>query len=205
MKKQILYYVFNGFNEWECGEAAAAILTDDGFRLRTISIDKEKITSAGGMKIVPDLDFRVETDLSDIDPMTTAMIILPGGVAWEDKQNRDIMPLISHCASHRIPIAASGAAVIALADLGMLNDLSHTSDHIEYLRAFSPVYDGEKFFRTDLCVGDQHLITCRSDASRVLSEMIIDRLHLGNMGQLSAPMQHSQRPYPAPTAVASIF
>ena len=174
MKTHIIFFVFNEFDEASCASALAEVrAVYDDMIIRVLAIDLAPVISKGGLTIMPELDFQPEHDLDDIDPLTTALLLLPDGTAWEDKRNRQIEPLIRHCLYHRIPVAAVGAATIALADLGILNRVKHTSDHPEYLKCFSPVYDGEKLFSNERCTFDAHVVTASSQAGTEFCDHVL--------------------------------
>lgn len=114
MKKTILLFVFDGFADWSTSYAMAEIMKMSAYRIKTIALDKTILTTAGGLTVFPDLDFRPEIDLVDIDAMTTALVILPGGDAWRGNRNTKILLLIDHCLHHQIPIAGIGSAAHVL-------------------------------------------------------------------------------------------
>ena len=131
MKKKTVYlFVFDGFADWEAAYALVGINLSKAFTIKTIAIDKTHKKSMGGVSIFPDLDFLPETDLCDIDQSNTAMLILPGGSAWEQKTNQSIAPLVLHCAEHGIPVAAICGATVFLADLGLLDAIDPQLPHV---------------------------------------------------------------------------
>src|SRR5690349_12525864 len=104
--KHCYVFLFEGFSDWEISYASVGIRKSRNFQLKTIAMSMDPITSMGGLKVVPDIDFHEETDLADIDASNTAMLILPGGDAWEQRKNDAITPLVAHCLLHGIPVAA---------------------------------------------------------------------------------------------------
>src|SRR5258708_17847789 len=144
-KKTVLFFVFEGMADWEASHALVGINKSDAFRVRTIAICKSPIKTMGGLTVCPDLDFFPEIDLQDLDALNTAMLILPGGNAWEEKKNQQVSRLVTHCADHQIPIAAICGATYFLADLGLLDEVEHTSNDLNYLQGISPDYQGSNF------------------------------------------------------------
>jgi putative intracellular protease/amidase len=183
MKKRILYFVFDGLADWEASYALTGIEKSGMYSMKTIGFDKEIKRTMGGMSIVPDLDF-IPADLGDIDFNNTAMLILPGGSAWEQKLNWQIVPLVEHCVQENIPVAAICGATIVLADLGFLENIEHTSNDIRYLEAFSPLYQGHALYQYQPCVNAGTLITASGTAALEFADEIFERLGIKNNSQL---------------------
>lgn len=120
-RKTVYLFVFEGYADWDCAYATVGIRKSMEYDLKTIAMRKDPITSMGGINTMPDVDFRPEVDLADIDSGNTAMLILPGGTAWEERANEAITPLVTHCLLNGIPVAAICGATLFLADLGILD------------------------------------------------------------------------------------
>ena len=158
-KKTVLFFVFDGMADWEASYALVGINKSDAYQIKTIAIDKSPKTSMGGISIWPDLDFIPKADLSDLDTSNTAMLILPGGDAWEERKNRAIAELVTHCVGNHIPVAAICGATLFLADLGMLDQIEHTSNDLDYMKALVPDYRGSHLYRNEAAVTDHGVIT----------------------------------------------
>jgi putative intracellular protease/amidase len=163
--KDCYLFLFDGFSDWEISYATVGISKSRGFRIKTISFNLEPVTSMGGLTVVPDTDFRPASDLPDIDATNTAMLILPGGAAWEHRRNEAITPLIAHCLLNGIPVAAICGATVFLADAGLLNRTPHTSNDVNYLQAMSRTYAGQALYRSEQAVNAGGLITAGATAS----------------------------------------
>ncbi len=87
MKKTILLFVFNGFADWQISYAMAGIVKSNAYHVKTIALERDSVTTLSGMCVFPDLDFRPDVDLHDIESENTAMIILPGGTVWERNED----------------------------------------------------------------------------------------------------------------------
>ena len=179
MKKKTVYlFVFDGFADWEPAYALVGINKSKAYTIKTIAIDKTHKKSMGGVSILPDLDFFPDTDLKDIDQSNTAMLILPGGAAWEEKINRSISPLVFHCAENGIPVAAICGATVFLADLGLLDDLDHTSNDLGYLGTYSTRYQGHTFYQYRPAVASEGVITAGGAAAVEFAAAIFDTLKI---------------------------
>jgi len=192
-KKTVLLFVFDGFADWEPSYALVGINKSTVYRIKTIAIDKKPVKSMGGISILPDLDFLPKIDLKDIDPYNTAMLILPGGVAWEEKTNGAIAPLVIHCIENGIPVAAICGATVFLADLGVLNALDHTSNDPGYLQAFSSQYQGEAFYQYRPAVSCRQVITANGTAAAEFAAAIFDALKISDQEAVSSWFQYFEK------------
>ena len=84
MKQQTVdVYVFDTLSDWESGYALAGIndpqfqAQPGRYRVRTVALKLAPIATIGGIRIVPDLT------LDELSPSDSAMLILPGGVTWD--------------------------------------------------------------------------------------------------------------------------
>jgi putative intracellular protease/amidase len=179
LKKKTCYvFVFDGFSDWELAYASVGINKSKNYQLRTIGISRDPVTSMGGITVVPDLDFLPWTDLADIDRSTTAMLILPGGAAWEERTNEAITPLLAHCLLQGIPVAAICGATLFLADQGILNRTPHTSNDVLYLEAMCPMYKGRSHYQAEPVVATDSIITAGGSAPVEFAREIFARLDI---------------------------
>ena len=193
MKKKTVYlFVFDGFADWEPAYALVGINKSEAYAVKTIAIDKSPVRSMGGVSIFPDLDFLPDTDLKDIDPSNTAILILPGGGAWEEKTNQSIAPLVVHCIENGIPVAAICGATIFLADLGVLDTLDHTSNDLRYLQAFSSEYQGDSFYQYRPAVSGGQVITASGTAAIGFAQAIFEMLGIADHDQVKSWLHYFQ-------------
>ena len=194
MKKKTVYlFVFDGFADWEASYTLVGINISKAYTIKTIAIDKTPRKSMGGVSILPDLDFLPDTDLNDIDQSNTAMLILPGGSAWEQKTNQSIAPLVLHCVENGIPVAAICGATIFLADLGLLDDSDHTSNDLGYLEAFSTRYQGQTFCQHRPAVACRGVITGSGAAAVEFAAAIFDTLKVSTYEAVRSWFQYFER------------
>jgi putative intracellular protease/amidase len=163
-QKKCYVFLFDGFSDWEISYATVGIAKSNALQLKTIAFNLGPITSMGGLAVLPDEDFRPEADLPDIDSSNTAMLILPGGIAWEQRKNESISPLVAHCILHSIPVAAICGATVFLADAGLLNRTPHTSNDVSYLEWMSKAYSGRRYYQSEPAVNAGTLITAGATA-----------------------------------------
>jgi putative intracellular protease/amidase len=173
MKKSIVYvFIFDGYSDWEPSYAMAELNKSDEYQLLTVAPDKKAIRSVGGLTIIPDLSLN-ELDLSD-----AAMIILPGGTAWEEKKYREIIPVLDDYINQEGKIAAICSATTLLADMGVFDTIKHTSNAKFYLQHYVPSYQGGNNYVDDPAVTDKKFITATGTAPVDFAREIFNTLRL---------------------------
>lgn len=158
MQKRIFVFLFDGFSDWEIAYLTPGINQSELFELVYFSENANLLTSMGGLQIKP------TTSLHDITPEDIDMLILPGGTAWEKREITTIDELITSVLEKEKPIAAICAATTYLAQLGLLNDIKHTSNGLAYLKALVPGYLGEEHYQDAPAVTDKNIITANGTA-----------------------------------------
>ncbi|KAM3099829.1 DJ-1/PfpI family protein [Phormidesmis sp. 146-12] len=106
--------------DWETGFAIAGINNPDmqkhpgRYQVQTVGLNAEPITTIGGVTILPDIT------LAELEP--GAMLILPGGEAWDAGENSEILESAKALLAADIPVAAICGATVGLAHAGILDD-----------------------------------------------------------------------------------
>ena len=174
MKKKILIFLFDGFSDWEISYLAPELNKSEQFDLVYFSKDGNSVSSLGGLQINPNVS------LSDINVEYLDMLILPGGVAWEKGDNIVLSQFVKAVFEKGKPIAAICAATTYLGQLGLLNDLKHTSNDINYLKGIAAQYCGEDNYVNSPAVTDQNMITANGVAPIEFAREIFEKLELYN-------------------------
>ena len=156
-------YIFDGFAEQE-----VASLASGRIQIETFSASGKVVRGMGGLRIVPDYA------LSEADPDDFDILLLPHGHLWERGDNFDVFPLVM-AAFGKKPIVASGAGTLALADLGLLNDLPHTSCHPGYIDRYCQDYAGSIYYRSASCVDAGAVITLAGGQIEALAMAVISQ------------------------------
>lgn len=151
--KKIYVFLFDGYSDWEISYVTPEINKSEKFKLVYFSKDGHIVTSMGGLQVKPTTSLD-QLKLEEID-----LLILPGGTAWEKGENKEIEKITTDLLEAGKPIAAICAATIYLGQLGLLNDLKHTSNDLNYLKAVAPNYDGDEKYQQSLAVTDRNIIT----------------------------------------------
>ncbi|MFI5153116.1 MAG: DJ-1/PfpI family protein [Chitinophagales bacterium] len=176
--KKVYIFIFDGFADWEIAYATPQLKKCKKYDLATVSLNGENVMSMGGLRVISDYK------IADIDYENTAMLILPGGDAWERKELREIIPVIEKLNQKQIPIAAICAATTLLGDMKLLDSIEHTSNSKAYLKGISAQYEGEaKYggqdgYSNPTAIRDHHIITASGIASIEFAREIFRVLEL---------------------------
>lgn len=172
MNKKVYIFLFDGFSDWEISYLTPEINKSDKFELVYFSKNGNSVVSMGGLKITPDISF-AEVDINDID-----LLVLPGGVAWEKGENRELNQFTKDVFEKGKLIAAICAATSYLGQLGILDKVKHTSNDLNYLKVVAPQYSGESNYVNSMAVSDKNIITANGIASIEFAKEIFERISL---------------------------
>lgn len=178
--KNICIYLFNGFSDWEISYLTPEINKDERFNLVFFADSKDPIKSMGGLSIQP------SHSLSDLDINDIDLLVLPGGTAWESGDNTNIEETVRLAFSKEIPIASICAATIYLGNLGLLDNIKHTSNDLNYLKAVAPNYKGYENYQNQLAVSDENIITASGIAPIEFAKEIFKKIELFPTPQLES-------------------
>ena len=174
MKKRNCYlFVFDGFAYWEPALATAALNQFTDFRVIPFSTDGKPVTSMGNLTVT------ASTSLDTFGAEDVSLLILPGGEAWEEGRNREIIPLLQGCLDKGKMVAAICGATAFLGENGYLDHVKHTSNNLEYyLKAVSPSYKGEKLYQEAPATRDKNLITASGAKPLAFASEILNAFDL---------------------------
>lgn len=177
-------FVFDSLSDWEPGYAMAGInnpmfqLTPGRYRIATVGISTKPIKTMGGLTVLPD------ATLDSLEPSQSAMLILPGGLAWDEGRHAEAAEKAKAFLAAGVPVAAICGATAALARAGLLDTRCHTSNSPDYLKATR--YQGAALYRNEPAVTDADLITAGGVAPIDFAHQIFKRLDLYNAKTLAA-------------------
>jgi putative intracellular protease/amidase len=183
-KKNVHLFVFDTMADWEAAYAVAAINSSrfqsapSHYRVVTVAATLGPVTTMGGVRIEPDVM------IDAVLPEESAMLILPGGYAWENGGNSEALELAAQFMACGVPVAAICAATLALARAGLLDRLRHTSNAREYL--ISSGYRGTAFYCGVPAVTDGNVITATGLAPVDFAREIFKALNLYSTATLEA-------------------
>lgn len=173
----IYVYVLNTLADWELGYVTAELNSGRFFKkgaqpisLKTVSHSKEPVKTMSGFTIVPDFT------IDDIVISKTSVLILPGAETWNDPMHSAVIEKASEFLSLGAVVCAICGATAALADFGLLDKRSHTSNGPGFLEMVSPCYKGQSFYIDKPSVADNDLITAGSTGALLWAKQIIEYL-----------------------------
>ena len=157
--KEVIFVLLNEFADWE-GAFIAACLNQGvmpgspvPYKVKTLSITKEPVSSIGGFRVLPDYD------LKDM-PEDYAGLILIGGMSWFSPEAELIAPLIEKAIKDKKVVGGICNASVFLAMHGFLNNVKHTGNTIQQLKLWGgQEYTNEAGYEEKQAVSDQNIVT----------------------------------------------
>ncbi|MEG0294172.1 MULTISPECIES: DJ-1/PfpI family protein [Enterococcus] len=158
-KDQILLVLTENWNDWEASYAIAVANSFTDYKVQTVAIDKMDKVSMGGIRARVDLTMNTFNNFTDL-----AMVILPGGLSWMEKDYHEIAYFLKKASKQEVPIAAICGATEFLCKQGFLNNINHTGDSLEQFQTIKG-YTGEEHYVQAQVVVDQGFITANETAA----------------------------------------
>jgi putative intracellular protease/amidase len=158
-KNEILLFLTDRWCDWEASYAIAVTNSFSEYNVKTIGIDTRNQVSMGGIKAA--VDFSI-SDYDNFDCLS--MLIIPGGLSWEENDYDEIAQFIKKVRSLDIPVAAICGATYFLCKHGFLNNIKHTGDSLELFQSVKG-YEGEQFYLPAQVVFDKGFITANETAA----------------------------------------
>lgn len=159
IKNEILIVLTEGWNDWEASYAIAVTNSFSDYEVRTIGLDNFSKMSMGGIKASIDYSIKTYQNFNKL-----AMVILPGGLSWEENDYIEIAEFIKIIIDLEIPIAAICGATTFLCKHGLLDNIKHTGDSLELFKK-QEGYRGEEFYIPAQIVVDNKIITANETAA----------------------------------------
>ncbi len=175
---KILVFLFDGYSDWETAYLSPEIFKSEKFELCYFSIDGKIVKSMGGLYVQPAFS------LIDVASFDYEMLILPGGTAWEKGELAGIEDFTRTAFVKGKKIAAICAATAFLGQLGILDQIAHTSNDCGYLKACAPDYKGEEFYQNEWTVSEENIITANGVATIEFAREIFKILKLYDERQI---------------------
>jgi putative intracellular protease/amidase len=151
-KRTCAVFIFDGFADHEVALVLASLRKTGDCTLETFSTKGQPVTAMSGLRALP------HTSLPNMCPEDYDLLFLPGGEKWEKGDNLEIFPLVKATVGRRL-IAAASEGILALADLGLLDHIPHTSNFPGYLQQYCPDYEGAHLHRCSSSVHAGNIIT----------------------------------------------
>ncbi|MFI6298465.1 type 1 glutamine amidotransferase family protein [Nonomuraea sp. NPDC050790] len=178
MSKTVHHAVYSTLADWETGHATTHLRNGvwhrepGGFEIVVVGETLDPITTAGGLRIVPDIT------LDQLSPQDSALLILPGADTWVSGELDGFGRKAKEFVAAGVPVAGICGATVGLARQGLLDDRAHTSNVLEFLTATVPGYKGaERYVEAD-AVTDGDVITAGATEPEAFAREIFTRLNV---------------------------
>jgi putative intracellular protease/amidase len=186
MPRTVHVHVFDGHADWEIAFAMAGIANPQfqrepgRWQVRTVAArTRSAVRSMGGLTVLPDMS------LEELHCADSAMLILPGGDAWEEPgEHRAAIEKAATFLQGGTPVAAICGATAGLARAGLLDDRAHTSNALSYIKGTG--YAGSDHYRDEPVVRENGLITAGGMAPIEFAREIFAELGLYDEEALEA-------------------
>ncbi|WP_342342116.1 type 1 glutamine amidotransferase family protein [Planococcus glaciei] len=161
--KEVLFVVLEEYADWEAASIAAALNEEPEtgerkYRVKTVSLSKDPVTSIGGFRVVP--DYTVDEVGNDF-----AGLVLIGGNSWHKEESKAVMALVQKALdAHKVLGAICGATEF-LGMNGVLNNIQHTGNRLDELQeAAGENYTNAARYVEQQAVRDGNIITANGSA-----------------------------------------
>jgi putative intracellular protease/amidase len=143
----------SGFADWEAASTLSELRRTFGYSIKTVGLTSEPVDSMGGFRVA------IDVPLSELNPESASILILPGGEAWTEGELREVSEALRAMVALGRPLAAICAATLALAHAGLLDDRMHTSNGTGFIEKHVPNYRGHHNYRPVRSVRDRGVVT----------------------------------------------
>lgn len=176
MNETVLFVLLDDYADWEAGSLAAALNEEpegEGrrFDVKTVSLTKEPVKSIGGFTVLPDYGI-------DDAPETFAGLILIGGNSWRKDGSERVMGLVDKALRQQAVLGAICDATVFLGKNGLLNDVPHTSNHLDDLQdTAGNRYTNKAHYLEKQAVRSGRLITANGSAFLEFGKEVLEALN----------------------------
>nr|WP_319540277.1 type 1 glutamine amidotransferase family protein [uncultured Methanospirillum sp.] len=160
MTRLLYLYILDTMADWEPAYLLPELVSgrflsspDLRYQVRLCGLTRDPVTTMGGLRLVP------EITIDEIEADSDRLLILPGGMTWFEPLHDPVLAKVRQLLDTGMIVGAICGATMALANAGMLDNRSHTSNDIGALKQFCPGYSGEKYYLSEPAVTDGNLIT----------------------------------------------
>lgn len=176
--------IYDTMADWEAGYVVAHLNSPEfqkmpgRFQVKTVGSSLAPIISKGGLRILPDLS------LNMLKPQDSRMLILPGADIAATGGIDEFANTAAQFLSAGVPVAAICGATAALARLGLLDELPHTSNAKLFLEMVG--YQGGCHYQDKPAVASGNLITASGVAPVEFAVEIFRKLDIYSEATLQA-------------------
>jgi putative intracellular protease/amidase len=159
IKNEVLIVLTERWNDWEASYAIAVSNSFSDYEVKTIAVDDVPKKSMGGINASIDYNINDYQNFNNL-----ALVILPGGLSWEENDYSEIAEFIKKIMELHIPVAAICGATTFLCKYGLLDNVKHTGDSLELFKK-QKGYRGEALYIPAQVVVDNKVITANETAA----------------------------------------
>jgi putative intracellular protease/amidase len=159
IKNEILVLLAHQWCDWEASYVIAVVNSFSDYVVKTIAIDDLPKISMGGIRA--SIDYSLE-NYHTYEKL--AMVILPGGLSWEENDYDEIKGFVKVLKEKNISIAAICGATFFLCKHGFLDCVKHTGDSLDLFKS-AKGYKGEDLYVSAQVVVDGGFITANETAA----------------------------------------
>ena len=157
-KNKVLLVLTDRWCDWEASYAIAVLNSFTDYHVVTVAVDLEAKVSMGGLKTL------VDETLTTAPLDSCGLILLPGGLDWQQQPHPEIADFVSKALQKEIPIAAICGATYFLGSHGFLNQIPHTGDSLAQFDGVDS-YTGAAFYQEAQLVNGGTIITANETAA----------------------------------------
>ncbi len=161
--KKALFLLLDEFADWEIAHLSSIINSSDEWVTKRVSI-LNKVTSIGGMTLLPDSQISNETHDFDV-------LILIGGNKW-NIEDKTLLNFIEQTFELEKPVGAICGAVDYLAKNGLLNNYKHTGNSIYLWNELKNYKNADGFVETQAII-DGNLVTANGTGELEFTEEVL--------------------------------
>ncbi|MDR3474834.1 MAG: DJ-1/PfpI family protein [Devosia sp.] len=188
-----------GFADWEIALLTGAARSFYGMKVLHAAPGGAPVTSAGGLRVSPDLAIRaIELGAADA-------LIVCGGAIWRTSRAPDLADLLRRAREQGLLIGGICDGTRPLAQAGLLDQVEHTSNSPETL--LETGYGGRaNYWDVPYAVSVDRIVTAPGTAPVSFMAEILEGLGLGDqnldyyLGLLAAEHSNRNRPPHAPAS-----
>jgi len=175
--KNIYVFLADNYADWELGYLLPSMATPGGLpgtdkkhkSVVFFSLEEDVVVSSGGLRV------SVNKKISDVDINDIGGLVLPGGTFWENLKSSQLDELVKVLRKRKISIGAICAATGYLAEQGVLDNIKHTSNALDFVKYVAPSYQGNDNYLNELAVTDDHVCTASGfGAVEFTREMLVE-------------------------------
>ncbi len=171
-RNEILLFLTDQWNDWEASYAIAVANSFTEYTVKTIGIDLIDKESMGAIKAK--IDYSIDS-YQNFEHL--AMVILPGGLSWENNSYDDVSEFINTVINEKIPVAAICGGTLFLCKHGFLNHVKHTGDSLELFQSQERYAGGDLYIPAQV-VNDGGIITANETAAVEFAYQIFKTLRI---------------------------